>query len=607
MDSLPYEKLSWQLFESLCAHLLNESPELKVKQAFRYGREGQDQGGIDIIATSADGAGFTVTECKRYRDISKSMFGDWIKKFLSGRWAGRSQKYILCVATAVSDTKLTDVWLEMSRRFHDVGIDAELWDAVEIDRRLRKLPGLVTQFFGRQYAERFCSNARRDEAYPSRFRTRFENLSEPGLLLENESIAVSFNLPNERFPNFGAIFSFARSDLSGISFSVSGDLLVRWLQWRAWSPVNSTRRPYADPSTWAPGKFVLATHSTRLTLTQEEVEHLDWIFASAWPHFLSAAYALETRWRYLRFKRLEHSEAYFSIASLRKRDWAAMLAFANEHDCARGTSEKHIFDYSQGMLKVYVEHQCHGLNRGYHVILRAFDDGGMTGLWDGSLDLAWEPLSDISSEPVKLGPSDAWDAEYTHDWVLNKLCKWVEEWVATQRTEETHAQARWFRLFRRKQSIPKLFNLDVTSAACLPKHGIGVARTTEELAEEVSYYQIHFHRRDAAPVHMQMIESVLKLVRRHLPLVDDGDRRYIASKLHLDDALLEEGIDDLLADNGKLLSWPGDLDLALRCLVQIFRITSGLTSSELDYATHLLKPLADRVREDLVCNVFARI
>ncbi|ARK80120.1 hypothetical protein BOC40_06550 [Burkholderia pseudomallei] len=106
---------------------------------------------------------------------------------------------------------------------------------------------------------------------------------------------------------------------------------------------------------------------------------------------------------------------------------------------------------------------------------------------------------------------------------------------------------------------------------------------------------------------MQMIESVLKLVRRHLPLVDDGDRRYIASKLHLDDALLEEGIDDLLADNGKLLSWPGDLDLALRCLVQIFRITSGLTSSELDYATHLLKPLADRVREDLVCNVFARI
>ncbi|WP_175034611.1 restriction endonuclease [Burkholderia lata] len=609
VEALPYEQLPWQMFESLCAHLLKDSSELKVCQAIRYGREGQDQAGIDIIATSNDGVRVTVAECKRYRDFSKSQLSDWVKKFLAGKWVNRTQKYVLCVAVAINDTKITDTWIELFQQCQEVGIDAELWDSKEIDRRLRRLPGIVTQFFGRHYAEKFCSDTRGNDAYPSRFRTRYENLYESSLTLENESISISVNLPNAQFPHFGAIFNFARSDLSGISFSVSGDQLVQWLQWRFWAPADAKARPYAQASTWAPGKFVLATRSTRLTLTKEEVEHLDWIFERAWPHFLDAAFKLESSWRFFRFKRLEHSGAVFSIASLSRQDWAAILAFANEHDCSRGDSERHIFDQSQGMLKVYVENRRQGLNGGYHVMLRAFGDGGMTLPWEGSLDLGWEPLTDISSRPMNMGPSDAWDAEFTHDWMLDKLCPWVEEWVTSQRTQNRPVETRWFKWFRSLSgthgSSQQPFKLDVTSNATLPRHGVGTARTLKELAAEITYYQMHFHQHDKVPVHPEMMEAVLILVRRHLKVVPDGGRGYIASKLHMDKQSLEASLDELLADRRKLVAWSGDLDLALRCLTEIFRKEFSLSPSERDYAIHMLKPLANRVKEDFICYAFS--
>lgn len=609
VEALPYGQLPWQKFESLCAHLLKESNELRVRQAFRYGRGGQGQAGIDIIATSKDGAQLTVAQCKRYQSFSKSQLSDWVQEFLVGKWAKRCQKYILCVATAVDDAKITDAWIDLFEQCQKVGIEAELWDADEIDKRLREFPGIVTQFFSRGHAEKFCSGTRGNDAFPARFRTRFECLESSSLTLENETISIYFNLPNAQSPSFGAIFNFARTDLSGISFSIPGDLLVQWLQWRFWAPADSKSRPYAIASTWAPGKFVLATRSTRLTLTQEEVEHLDWMFTKAWPHFLNAAYALETTWRFLRFKRLDHSEANFSIASLNRRDWAAILAFANEHDCSRGDSERHIFDHSQGMLKVYVENQRHGLNPGYHVMLRAFDDGGMTGPFETTLDLGWEPLTDTPSTPTKVGPNDAWDAEYSHEWLLEKLCPWVEEWVTSQRTRRRPTQTRWFKWLRlhggRQNNVQQPFKLDVTSNATLPRHGLGTARTPDELSTESSYYQMHFHRYDKVPVRPEMKEAVLMLVRRYLHLAQEGDRGYIASKLHFEEPFLEQRIDDLLADRNMLLSWRVDLELTLRCLKQILRKNLVLDTTELGYATHLLKPLADRVKEDLICQAFS--
>jgi len=132
-----------------------------------------------------------------------------------------------------------------------------------------------------------------------------------------------------------------------------------------------------------------------------------------------------------------------------------------------------------------------------------------------------------------------------------------------------------------------------------------MARTAKELATEIGYYQIHFHRREHVPVHPEMTEAVLSLVLRHLSLARGGDRGYIASKLQLEETSLEQGIDELLGNRSKFVAWPGALELALRCLTQLFKEKAALSPSELSHATHLLKPLAERVREDLVCQAFS--
>ncbi|NPT61164.1 hypothetical protein [Paraburkholderia elongata] len=231
VETLPYSELHPGTFESLCAHVVDAASELDIQQAFRYGVSGQSQAEADIIAVRKSDGRHVIVQCKRYKVVTPGKIKEWVQAFLKGQWVGTSCKYILCIAANVQKTKQVAAWLEAAAECAKVGIDAELWGADVLDLRLRTMPTTVAQFFSRTHAELFCAGLPAD-AYPSRFRTRFEASFEHQLTLEDESVSISFNLPHERFQNFGAIFNFARADLSGISFAVGGDMLVNWLQWR---------------------------------------------------------------------------------------------------------------------------------------------------------------------------------------------------------------------------------------------------------------------------------------------------------------------------------------------------------------------------------------
>ncbi|PTB16775.1 hypothetical protein C9I57_31685 [Trinickia symbiotica] len=599
VESLPYETIQWPDFESLCAHILREAPDLKIRQAFRYGVFGQDQDGIDIVATRVDDGKYVVAQCKRWKRITSSSLKKWVREFLQGNRVAGVGKYILCVATILRDTKLLDAWLELENELKVYGIEGELWAADELDQRLRTLPGIVTQFFSPEHAARFCTK-RADDMYPARYRSKFESLFDRQLTLENETVCVCFNLPSERFPHFGGIFNFARSDLTGISFSVGGDLLTHWLQWRAYVPSNSDDRPYVTKS-WTPGRFVLATHSTRVTLNEEEVEHLDWIFYKAWARFLDAADQLERKWRFRRFERHHGEELGFAIGLIRRRDWTMMLEFASEHDYANGSSAQHIFDRSGAMVKVWLDADRHGLKAGYHVMLWAYPEEGLAAQWESSLTLVWRPLQDLNPEALEFGPDHAWDAEYTHHWVFGTLKPWVEDW-ARRKHAKIPGRSSWF---KPEPRVSRPYECELISLAHLPTYTVGSSQTLEHLTREITYYQSHFHARLGSRIPPAMTASVLKLVRRHLADVGEGDRRYIASNFQLMAECLEEDIERLIREQPEYFCRANGLERAFRCLIQIFREKGEIDLAEHDYVAHQLRPIAERVKEDLLCSVFA--
>ncbi|MFL9910449.1 hypothetical protein [Paraburkholderia sp. RL17-337-BIB-A] len=598
VDELPYPKIAWQKFEKLCAHLLAESAELQITQAFQYGDSGDCQDEIDILARREGSDKLVMAQCKRVQTITPSLMVEWLTGFENSSSVPRCEIYILCVGTHVTKPSVLNVWSEFASRLEVQGVSVWLWDAAELDKRLRTFPGIVSRFFGLHYAERFCHSAYFADAFPSQFEKESEHIFDSQLTLQNQSIHAGINLPGERFTYCGAILSFARRDLTGVSFAVSGSELVEWMQWRNWAK-DDDERPYARKSTVSAGKFVFAAGGVRLTLTSDEVEQLDWIIRKAWPRFLASADSLDRKWRFLRFPRLPDVEAGFSIIKASRETWSAMLQFARAHDYSKGTSEQHIFDASSGMLKVYVDHPRHGLRSGYHLLLRAFSEPGMTLPWEGRVILAWEAPLEKGGLASEIGPSGVWDAEFTHDWLLDVLGKWVEDWLGGQRESQPRLRLRP----RRERPV---FACDMWSIPILDRRDVGSFGTVKDLQECIRFYQSYFHvHRGAAQIPPGMISDVLLLVERHLKHADVDGAHFVAMKLHLDGDALASEIEALAKSGLRAGRFAVDLDIAFRCLLTLVENMPSLPRSELDHASDHLRTIASRVREDLLCAAFS--
>jgi len=603
-ECLPLNEIPWPAFEKLCAYVVNENAELNIVQALRYGRGGQKQFSIDIIANREGSKKLVVAQCKRVQKITVANIDEWLSDLRNSARVAQIEEYILCVsASAQADARVMDKWTDMYRKFEALGITLRLWDFDEINQMLRSLPGIVTQFFSRHHADRFCTNAEAgvDSKYPARFKTKFKIRHEHEMTLEDQSVSVNFNLPTERFPHFGAIFNFARSDLSGISFSVSGALLTTWLQWRAWAGDDAVNRPYAQRATWSPGKFVIAAGSVRITLNSIEVEHLDWIFREAWPEFVDSAWKLERKWRFLRFHRIRKSENAFAIVSMKRAHWRTLLEFAQRHDCGDGETRQNIFDAAPGLLKVYVDGDRHGLSGGYHLILKAYSEGGMTLPHEDDVTLGWEPLTDIGEKPIKINPSMAWDAEFTHDWLLDTLKGWVEKWI-DKLNDQPLKNTKWPWSQPAYKHHP--YELSMTSQARFERRNIDGATNIRELALQVDYYQSHFYAYHSnVDIDPEMTRSVLELVARFIDGATEADIPYICNKLSITADDLASQIYGLIRTSDSKLKY--ELNTALRCLSKILRNHPTFPQSEIDRAADQLRPIAERVKEDLICQVFS--
>ncbi|SDI70756.1 hypothetical protein SAMN04487926_12264 [Paraburkholderia steynii] len=599
IDTLPYGDMAWSAFEKLCAHLLKESEDLHILQAFQYGEQGDEQDEIDILARRPGSTSFVMAQCKRVKTISPSLLSGWLAGFRASTSAKRCETYLLCVASRVTKPGVVNQWnqfavaLEQEDKIH-----AELWDAAELDQRLRVLPGVVSRFFGVDYARRFCQFELSQDDFPAQFATEDEYLFDDQLTLQNRTVHASISLPSKRYPYCGAILSFARKDLTGISFSVTCKEFVGWMQWRNCAP-NEDERPYARQPTVSAGKFVLAAGGVRLTLGDEEIEHLDWILRRAWPRFLEASQQLDRTWRFLRFPRFRDTEVGFSVMRASRQTWAHILEFARAFDFANGTTDRHVFDASSGMLKVYTEHPRGDLAEGYHLLLRAVSEPGVTLPWEGDVILVWEPPHGIAQCSERVGPEHMWDAEFTHDWILNVMSKWVHEWLAKRTVHNTRLRS----LFVEKQQN---FACDLTSLPILSRRNIGAVATVADLRDWVRYYQAYFHCYRGAPIPQKTVCDVLHLVARHLRHADSDGLKFIRMRLHLGDRDLAQDIERLITlSEDAFIERRLNLDSALRCLLIIMEKEPDLPRSELDHASDSLRAVSGRVREDLLCSAFS--
>ena len=156
-QALPFSDLAWIDFERLILRLVRT--ESDIEGCYLYGVSGQKQDGIDIFAIRQTDPDHRVCyQCKRVAFLSRTAIRDLIDLFLRGKWARRCAEFVLCTTSDLSNTDHQDELETQRRRLLGKGVSLSVWDSAsggDLSVRLKSLPALVDDFFGRPWVEIF--------------------------------------------------------------------------------------------------------------------------------------------------------------------------------------------------------------------------------------------------------------------------------------------------------------------------------------------------------------------------------------------------------------------------------------------------------------------
>ncbi len=156
-QALPFTDLTWPNFERLILRLVRREKE--VVDCAVYGTPGQAQEGLDILAAVAGEQGKVACyQCKKVQEFSQSDIRLAVKAFLDGKWAKKTTEFTLCVAIPLESTNQQDEIKRQRDRLQRKGIVFTIWDGAAgsaLTERLKRLPDLVDDFFGRPWVRSF--------------------------------------------------------------------------------------------------------------------------------------------------------------------------------------------------------------------------------------------------------------------------------------------------------------------------------------------------------------------------------------------------------------------------------------------------------------------
>lgn len=149
--SFNFQELSWKNFERLSCRIARS-----VEGAYEirtYGKEGQDQHGIDFVGFF-EGKSPTVYQAKRRQTFSSSDLDEAVRKYADSQRPFNADRLVVIISCDAHDTKIVERLDSLQETYPDLKID--LWDREELTERLTNHPNIVRRFFGDVTCDRLC-------------------------------------------------------------------------------------------------------------------------------------------------------------------------------------------------------------------------------------------------------------------------------------------------------------------------------------------------------------------------------------------------------------------------------------------------------------------
>ncbi|EHR1135841.1 hypothetical protein O2V13_003522 [Vibrio parahaemolyticus] len=603
LHSLPFD-MPWDYFEKLCLKLATEESnfgDIEVTDAMIYGRSGQKQEGIDVKGTIPNSKKFFVMQCKRYKVVTSGDITKWIDDFIKGKFSNQTSMYILATTFDIgSDTKLVDSWHEAQQKLDSLGVKSAIWDQQTILAKLKNAFRITSMFWGETIASKYCQQDFSENIYPYSYPIKNTNNISNIVNIQNNTCQLDLIIPTEKEGiRAGGIFSFARRDLHGTTFSIDGKAMIPLLQVKAHaSSLRDTNYLYKSET-----KYYLLLANIRLTLEENEVNDLDWILDKAFSFYLESCLQIEAKYKTKRFER-SNTSFKVKLCEIKQSLWNTIIDYAYTHDIANGDSSDFIYDSAPGCLKVFVDRDTENLDYGYHLIMYPRSSASML---NDNIILEWEPLNDIAGTPVEIGPRKAWDAEFTYQWLHTYLFPRVYNWAKNKSTRENNKNL--IRRFFNKDNESKIPPLDYFIASnyvATSRHLSGNISCIKTMQNYTNKLQQHFTcYQYEAKIKKELIINVIDACIFLLNENSELNCNYIRGNLHLGaETTLRELI--LLKENkeSRVYATSTMLDMALRSLGKLLELKHELSQYEIDSLTDYLSPVSDRYEEDRICKTY---
>lgn len=146
-------EMEWKTFERLVLAMARQLDG--AYDARRYGREGQAQHGLDVVAFFHHRKP-SVYQAKRREAFRPSDLEEAVDRYAKGRRPFDADRVVVAVGREARETEVLNKLAALREKYSDMTID--LWDRQSISEQLRDKPEIVATFFGRATAAAFCPN-----------------------------------------------------------------------------------------------------------------------------------------------------------------------------------------------------------------------------------------------------------------------------------------------------------------------------------------------------------------------------------------------------------------------------------------------------------------
>jgi len=159
LETLPYHGLEGSGLERLCYQLLLS----RGYEPRFFGRSGQPQYGIDLVAEKGDRT--EVYQCKNLATRPSSMklqsyLDTFERDWLCNAHLPRPNRFVICCPTLLRDTEVDTKWILAKTSFAQrTGVEAGLWHLDLLNEWLKNLPDVVADLFSDRHAQAFCNVA----------------------------------------------------------------------------------------------------------------------------------------------------------------------------------------------------------------------------------------------------------------------------------------------------------------------------------------------------------------------------------------------------------------------------------------------------------------